>query len=85
MVTNTAASENHNAQICLSLGESGTITSLSKGEFTLACLVGADGRKIQAGWYKSGAQAKSVLELAGKANHRMAKANKKATQGTERG
>lgn len=40
-----AASENHNGQICLSLGESGTITSLSKGEVSWVCLVGADSRK----------------------------------------
>lgn len=34
-----AASENHNDQICLSMAESGTNTSLAKGQLSAACLV----------------------------------------------
>lgn len=80
-----AASENHNDQKCLSMVQSGTSTSLSKGQFSVECLVRADRRKIGAGGYKKGAQAKCVLELAGKASHHMAKANKKLPRGLKQG
>lgn len=61
--------------------QSGTGTRLSKGQFSVECSVRADRRKIGAERFKKGVQAKCVLELAGKASHHMAKANKKLPRG----